>query len=152
MNRVPSFVVGRSRTTIMKWTALLVAFFLFPALARADALAEGVFVLDRATYDGLVRESSEISKVPTEALARAAASFGLLSDSYAASFKVKDQAYRVLASRQEKRTIYSISRIVEGKPPHLVCVGTVAAGDQVKVELRDDSLVVVLRIGNFLKK
>lgn len=140
----------------MKLAASLLALVLFPTLAAADALATGVFVLDRPTFDKLVKEAGAPRDIPTEALIRSSVHTGFTKDSYAGELRFRDQRYQVLAHcAKDGSAIYSIAQLAqtaEGPRQQLICVGAVGSGAGAKAELGEDPLIVVFRTGDFLKQ
>lgn len=145
----------------MKLAAFLLATVLFPAFAAADGMITAVLVLDRPTFDKLLSDSGAVAKIPTEALFKSSVHIGFVKETYSDSFRVKEQRYQILATRaKDGSAIYAIS-LIRPKPEgpvaqvpadQLICVGAVGSGAEAKVDLGEDPLVVVFRLGDFLKE
>ena len=146
------------------WVSICI--LLLPSMAMADALANGTFVLERAAYQKLVEKAGGSDKVKSEDLTKTRV-YMLVFKDYA--FKVGDQRFRIPVARKERRTIYSIFRIIEkspelgsasppptGNPPAketyeiLECVGELTQSNIPKKDWEKDTFVVLWNVGNYL--
>jgi len=149
------------------WVSICI--LLLPSMAMADALANGTFVLERAAYQKLVEKAGGSDKVKSEDLTKTRVCMLVFKDYASKEFKVGDQRFRIHVARKERRTIYSIFRIIEkspelgsasppptGNPPAketyetLECVGELTQSNIPKKDWEKDTFVVLWNVGNYL--
>lgn len=119
--------------------------------ARADALALSVCVLDKATFDSLLKQYGSVKKIPTADLWQKSVykTFMDKSDGLATEFTHEQKSYKLLASRIEGKVLYSVA-IGQDKDSRLVAAGSIPPGQEAKENTDGESFVVVARSGNFL--
>ena len=131
--------------------------FLISSVAFGDALATSICVLPKSTVDELIRESGSIQKVTTRQLWDSSLYRGYIGgragSKVSVEFKSGDQELHLLATRLTKeKVLYSIRGASASEKQVLVGAGVILLGQEIKKNTDDESFVVVLRVGNFLRK
>ena len=131
--------------------------FLIPSVAFGDALATSICVLPTATAEELIKESGSIQKVTTRQLWDSSLYRGFIGyrarSTVSVGFKSADQELRLLATRlKEGKVLYSIRGATASEKDVLIGAGVILSGQEIKKNTDDEPFVVVLRVGNFLRK
>jgi hypothetical protein len=137
----------------MRTIIVALAVFLAPICVFGDHRATVITVFDDATYKEMVGTNTVKSVSERDLFSKTllrGAYFPTKGDDVAATFEHKETKYRLLISRSDTRTIYSIAK--DGTIPQVVAVGEISRGDLSKKAPVGDPFVVVIRGGNYLRK
>ena len=136
----------------MRTIIVALAVLFAPICVFGDHRATVITVFDDATYKDMVGTNTVTSVSERDLFSKTLllGYFPTKGDDVAATFEHKETKYRLLISRSDTRTIYSIAK--DGRIPQVVAVGEISRGDLSKKAPAGDPFVVVIRGGNYLLK
>lgn len=100
-----------------------------PAAVFADAMATAVTAFDAGRFKATTAtngiEQVRDGDLFTKSLVRGCYFGGKDGSNAAADFRWDDKTYRLLISRQDTRTVYTVLLLRPDSPPHVVAVGEI---------------------------